>query len=67
MALDMEELIIQEIKRLDIKPGEVLAVRVHDDATREGMNQLKRWFNEKKIHAMIYNEDIEFTVIRKPE
>ncbi len=59
------DFLIEEVKRLVVKPGEVLLVRLAPDTSKEALQHvsrtLKQVFNYTKV--LLFAGDIEFTIV----
>lgn len=58
---------IVEIAKLELKRGDILAIKAPDDVSMEDIEQLSDWFINEGIRVIVHNSHVELTVITKED
>lgn len=59
---------IEEIKKLDVRPGETLIVTLPDDTDEMEMTRVRRIFRDEipNVHLIVTTRDVKLEVVSRP-
>ena len=58
---------ISELAKLEVKPGDVLLIKVPKGIDMRAVQQLGQSFKGRKIKTVLYSDDLVFKVVTKVE